>query len=124
MNTCWLISMETLARRFELKANHNRYRELQIRVVLAAALREGRLAGYKSLSRLRQRLTMTERLRLLWPVCLVSPLLSTRLRQSWAKRLLEAARSHPVVHMQLMEGSFGNMLEVFRGVGQPSKPSN
>ena len=119
MNTCWLISMETLAKRFKLKANRARYRELQIRVLLAAALRKGGSTGSKSLSMVRERLTMIERLRLFWLVRLVIPLLSIRWRERLAKSLLEGGRSHPVVNMPLMQGRFGNMLEVFRGMEQP-----
>ena len=112
MNTCWLMAMETFAMRFGHPANHQRYRELQIRSVLANALRRCPRLG-SDFAALHQRATWYEKVRFLWPVCLLRPCLSGRWRLILATELMKLGRSHVAPPMPSIAGHFSNMLQVY-----------
>lgn len=112
MNTCWLMAMETFAIRFGRTANHRRYRELQIRLVLSGILRRGKRLG-SEFSALYRKATWHEKLRFLWPLYLLNPWLRGRLRFILASLLVVRGRSHPRFHMPHIAGRFSNMLQVY-----------
>lgn len=113
MNTCWLMAMETFALRFGRKANHQRYREIQIRTVLARVLRR---QGYKrshALTTLRERATWHEKFRFLWPLFWANLFLPDERREKFAAELMTRSRSHTANNMPLIPGKFADMTEVY-----------
>jgi hypothetical protein len=112
MNTCWLMAMETFALRFGCKANHQRYREIQIRTVLARLLRHDKMAKY-DLVTLRERATWKEKLKFLWPMFWADLFLPGDLREKFAARLIMRSRSHTAANMPLIPGKFTDITQVY-----------
>lgn len=112
MNTCWLMAMETFALHFGRKANHQRYREIQIRTVLAGVLRYGQKCSH-TLASLRERVTLQEKCRFLWPVIWASIFLSEERREKFASNLMMRSRSHTAANMPLIPGKFADITRVY-----------
>lgn len=112
MNTCWLMAMETFAIRFGGSVNHSRYRELQIRSILANSLRRGTGVG-QARTALNQKITWREKARFVWPSQLASAFLSKKMRKQLASTILSRGRSHPSSPMPLIPGAFANLLQVY-----------
>ncbi len=112
MNTCWLMAMEVFAIRFGCKTNQSRYRELQIRFLLAKALRKSRWHDL-FMPALHVKTTWRERIKFLWPVLLANFILTSRLRARLADKIMLRAQSHPSCHMPATLGRFTNMMQVY-----------
>lgn len=113
MNTCWLMAMETVALHLGLKANHARYRELQIRAVFANALRNDRHKASR-IAALHKETTWRERLQFVWPWMFASIFFSDRNRKRKADELITQGKSHPhACEMPTTPGQFKNMIEVY-----------
>lgn len=112
MNTCWLMAMETLAIRFGFKANHLRYREIQIRAVLASVLRHGQRAS-QALTTLRKRATWREKIRFIWPFLWADLFLPDQRRERFATDLMLRSQSHTAANMPLIPGQFSDMTQVY-----------
>ena len=112
MNTCWLMAMETFAFRFGRKANHKRYREIQIRTVLAGVLRHRQNRSH-ALATLRKRVTWQERVRLIWPFFWIDMFLPKDRREEYAAKFMMRSRSHTAANMPLIPGVFTNITKVY-----------
>lgn len=121
MNTSWLLSMETLALNFggasDVRVNYRRYRFLQICAVYSGLIL--RKAGANaSLTELRRRMTVAERLFYDLPLAFVTlgaSTLPSRYRESIASRVIRATKSHPTQALGIVEGKFVTILDVFEG---------
>lgn len=122
MNTSWLLSMETLAQNFggesDVRVNYRRYRFLQICAVYSGLIL--RKAGANaSLTELRRRMTVAERLFYDLPLALVvlmASILPGRYRELMASMVIRATGSHPAHASENIEGKFATILDVFEGV--------
>ncbi len=115
MNTSWLISMETLADKFDLPVAYSRYRELQIRSVYAALFQDKERA-WEVLCELKCHMTVYEKLRYHLPFWLMFKLLPTRYFLNIAHRIIQASNSHPATHMPKVGGDFNTLLDVFNNI--------
>ena len=112
MNTGWLMAMETFAVRFGCKANYQRYREIQIRTVLASLLRYGKSQNH-ALVTLQERATFQEKIRYLWPIFWVDLFLPDEHREKFAAKLVMRSRSHTAANMPLIPGKFEDITKVY-----------
>jgi hypothetical protein len=112
MNTCWLMAMETFALRFGRKANHKRYREIQIRTILAGVLRHGKIRSH-ALVTLQELSTLQEKLRFLWPLFFVGLFLPEGSREKYAAKFMMRSQSHTAANMPLIPGMFTNITKVY-----------
>jgi len=112
MNTCWLMAMETFALHFGFKANHQRYREIQIRTVLASLLLNSESRN-NALVTLRERTTWQEKIRYLWPIFLLDLFMPDQHRVKFAAKLMMRSRSHTASNMPLIPGRFENITQIY-----------
>lgn len=123
MNTSWLIAMETVAmnfaEEFELNVRYGRYRYIQICAVFAG-LAMGRESSREYYGKLREKLTLVERILYAPPFLLMTKIPVARIRQSLVRRLLLSTKSHPEIHMPRVKGDFKTILDVFEQVDATS----
>lgn len=126
MNTSWLLSMEALAQNFggelDVPVNYRRYRFLQICAVYSGLISQ-KAGANASLAELRRRMTVAERVFYDLPlafIALVASILPIRYRESIAIRGIRATRSHPTQALDIIEGKFVTILDVFESVSPRS----
>lgn len=130
MNTSWLLAMETLlarwGRELDLAVEYDRYRYLQVLHVLRQAILAGP-SGLREVRALLPRLSPQERRRYGWllgPFATIAALLPGKLRRNAAKLLFKKVDTYWTggAPQQRVEGSFGNLLEVFERTAELRVP--
>lgn len=126
MNTCWLMSMETLAQNFgqeaNIKVNYRRYRFLQISAIYSRLILRKK-GAYSLLIEARRRMTITERAIYDLPLAminLIALILPNKYQELIAGKVLNATGSHPAIDLPTVQGQFATIMDVFEKVSSKS----